>query len=92
VYFADRVDLLVWDGEKIINSLDILTWYGQQGGLEGLHQKGWTLVSMLVIEREGRTRNTYLIVLAQGDNQAITTFYKKGNFNDPKDIHMMHQL
>jgi hypothetical protein len=32
---------------------------------------------MLVIEREGKTRNTRLIVLAQGDNQAVTTFYKK---------------
>jgi hypothetical protein len=41
---------------------------------------------MLVIEREGKMRNTHLIVLAQGDNQAITTFYKKGNFSDPVDI------
>jgi len=87
VYFADRVDLLAWDGEKIVNVSDILTsWYGQLGGLEGLRQKGWTLVSMLVIEREGKTRNTHLIVLAQGDNQAITTFYKKGNYTDIKDI------
>jgi hypothetical protein len=87
VYFADRVDLLVWDREKIVNSTDILTsWYGQPGGLEGLRQKGWTLVSMLVTEREGKTRNTHLIMLAQGDNQAITTFYKKGNFSDPVNI------
>jgi Mononegavirales RNA dependent RNA polymerase len=51
-----------------------------------LRQKGWTLISMLVIEREGRTRNTQLIVLAQGDNQAITTFYRKGNYSQPSDI------
>jgi hypothetical protein len=87
IYYTVRVDLLIWDGEKIINATDILTsWYGQPGGLEGLRQKGWTLVSMLVIEREGKTRNTRLIVLDQGDNQAITTFYKKGTFSDPVDI------
>jgi len=32
IYFADRVDLLIWDGEKIVNATDILTsWYGQPG-------------------------------------------------------------
>jgi len=37
VYFADRVDLLVWDREKIVNATDTLTsWYSQPGGLEGL--------------------------------------------------------
>jgi Mononegavirales RNA dependent RNA polymerase len=41
---------------------------------------------MLVIEREGRTWNTHLIVLAQRDNQAITTFYKKGNYSKDADI------
>jgi hypothetical protein len=41
---------------------------------------------MLVIEREGKTRNTHLVVLAQGDNQAITTFYKKGNYSHDIDI------
>jgi Mononegavirales RNA dependent RNA polymerase len=87
VYYANRVDLLHWDRKKMVNSSDILTsWYGQKGGLEGLRQKGWTLISMLVIEREGKTRNTHLMVLAQGDNQAITTFYKKGNYSRDIDI------
>jgi Mononegavirales RNA dependent RNA polymerase len=86
VYFADRVDLLYWDGTKIDNTSDVLSsWYGQKGGLEGLRQKGWTLISTLVIESEGKTRNTQLIVLAQGDNQAITTFYK-GNYSLYTDI------
>jgi hypothetical protein len=32
IYFADQVDLLIWDGEKIVNATDILTsWYGQPG-------------------------------------------------------------
>jgi hypothetical protein len=86
VYFADRVDLLLWDGSKIVNSADIR--YRQKGGLEGLRQKGWTLISMLVIEREGQIRNTPLIVLAQEDTQAITTFYKKGTFRTPRTFMM----
>jgi Mononegavirales RNA dependent RNA polymerase len=86
-YFADRVELLYWDRRKIANRSCILTsWYGQKGGLEGLRQKGWTLISMLVIEREGKTRNTHLVVLSQGDNQAITTFYKKGKNSRDIDI------
>ncbi len=83
VYFTDQVDLLLWDRSNIVNSSDILTsWYGQKSGLEGLRQKSWTLISMLVIEREGRTRNTHLIVLVQGDNQAITT--RSGTFRTPR--------
>jgi hypothetical protein len=57
--------------------------------LEGLRQKGWKLISMLVIEREGQTRNAHLIILAQGDNQAITTFYKKGTLLTPRKFMMM---
>ena len=59
VYFANRVDLLAWDGEKVVNTTDMLTsWHGQLGGLKGLRQKGWTLVDMLVIEREGKTHSS----------------------------------
>jgi hypothetical protein len=87
VYFADRVDLLYWDGTKMANISDSLTsWYRRKGGLEGLRQKGWTLISMLVIEREGKTQNTHLVALAQGVNQAITTFYKKVNYSRDIDI------
>jgi hypothetical protein len=44
---------------------------------------------MLFIEREGQTRNAHLIVLAQGDNQEITTFYKKGTLLTPRTCMMM---
>lgn len=49
---------------------------GQEGGLEGLCQKGWSVLNLLVILRESKVRNTKVRTLAQGDNQVICTQYK----------------
>lgn len=87
VFYASRADTLVIENGELTHSGKIRTsWKGQKGGLEGLRQKGWTLVSMLVLNRECRTRNTRVDMLAQGDNQVITTSYKKGSFTDPQSI------
>lgn len=51
-------------------------WNGQPGGLERVRQKGWTIVGILCILREGLSRNTRIRELAQGDNQVIFTDYK----------------
>lgn len=51
-------------------------WNGQPGGLEGVRQKGWTIVGMLSVMREGNSRNTRIRELAQGDNLVIFTDYK----------------
>lgn len=53
-----------------------MAWNGQPGGLEGVRQKGWTIVGVLCLLREGRKRNTRVHQLAQGDNQVIFTNYK----------------
>jgi hypothetical protein len=59
IYYATRADTLHLTDEGIEYRGSVRTcWNGQQGGLEGLRQKGWTLCSMLVVEREGRSRNT----------------------------------
>lgn len=78
VYYCDRPDLM-----KVVNNTvenreptKIVCWNGQAGGLEGLRQKGWSVLNLLVIERAGRKRNTEIKILAQGDNQVICTFYK----------------
>ncbi|AHZ45724.1 L protein [Xiburema virus] len=77
IYYAGRCDRLWTDGNKIGSSgSGRYFWNGQAGGLEGLRQKGWSILNYLVIEREAKMRNTVVKVLAQGDNQTITTTYK----------------
>ncbi|APG78857.1 RNA-dependent RNA polymerase [Xinzhou nematode virus 4] len=77
IYYNERTDLMRVRGGELIPTTDAkVCWNGQLGGLEGLRQKGWSVVSLLVIERESKIRNTKVKVLAQGDNQVICTFYK----------------
>ncbi|QDZ26156.1 RNA dependent RNA polymerase [European bat lyssavirus] len=78
VYYSDRSDLIgLWRDQ--IYCLDMTNgptcWNGQDGGLEGLRQKGWSLVSLLMIDRESQTRNTRTKILAQGDNQVLCPTY-----------------
>jgi Mononegavirales RNA dependent RNA polymerase len=54
----------------------LVCWQGQKGGLEGLRQKGWSILNLLIIQRESKIRNTRVKVLAQVDNQVICTQYK----------------
>lgn len=77
IYYGDRADLMMIRDDEIINrTVERVCWDGQQGGLEGLRQKGWSITNLLVIEREARQRNTEVQTLAQGDNQVICTKYK----------------
>ncbi|AHB08865.1 L protein [Kolente virus] len=77
IYYNGRPDLMaVVDGRLINSGTNIVCWDGQAGGLEGLRQKGWTVVGLLMIIREARVRNTAVKILAQGDNQVICTQYK----------------
>lgn len=77
IYYKDRPDLMKVEGGQVVNvGPDIVAWEGQAGGLEGLRQKGWSVVDYLGIERQARIRNTEVRCLAQGDNQIICTLYK----------------
>ncbi|APG78850.1 RNA-dependent RNA polymerase [Xinzhou dimarhabdovirus virus 1] len=77
IYYNDRSDLMeLVEGEIRNRTTQRVCWNGQLGGLEGLRQKGWSVVSLLVIEREGKIRNTKIKILAQGDNQVVCTSYK----------------
>lgn len=59
---------------------------GQFGDLEGLGQKGWSVLNLLVIERAEKTKNRKIKILAQGDNQVICTFYDKVIYKHIADI------
>lgn len=67
VYYKDRPDLMRVESGKVINATEnIVCWEGQAGGLEGLRQKGWSVVNYLGIERQAKIRNTHIKCLAQG--------------------------
>ncbi|AZS32226.1 polymerase [Rhinolophus rhabdovirus DPuer] len=77
IYYNGRPDLMCIRNNELENNSEIrVCWKGQSGGLEGLRQKGWTVVGLLMIKREAKIRNTAVKILAQGDNQVICTQYK----------------
>nr|WAK77058.1 MAG: RNA-dependent RNA polymerase [Rhabdoviridae sp.] len=77
VYYGERPDLMEVRGDRVFSKGDtVVVWEGQDGGLEGLRQKGWSVLNLLVILREALVRNTKVQTLAQGDNQVICTQYK----------------
>nr|UYL95634.1 MAG: RNA-dependent RNA polymerase [Tongren Rhabd tick virus 3] len=77
IYYGERPDLMEVRGDRVVPKGDyMVVWEGQDGGLEGLRQKGWSVLNLLVILREALVRNTKVQTLAQGDNQVICTQYK----------------
>ncbi|UZC34538.1 RNA-dependent RNA polymerase [jopcycgri virus 1] len=76
IYYNMRGDLMTIKNNQIVNRTSTLVcWNGQAGGLEGLRQKGWSVVNLLVVNRESQYRNTFVKCLIQGDNQVICTQY-----------------
>lgn len=89
VYYRDRPDLMRVVNGQVENVDPIhrrVCWNGQKGGLEGLRQKGWSVLNLLVIEREGKIRNTSIKILAQGDNQVICCEYTVHPYTDVDDL------
>ncbi|QIQ19249.1 polymerase [Leman virus] len=77
IYYNGRPDLMEVRGEELQNKTEkLVCWDGQDGGLEGLRQKGWSILNLLVIQRESKIRNTKVQTLAQGDNQVVCTQYR----------------
>lgn len=57
IYYNDRADLFKIVDDQLINKTDRqVCWNGQKGGLEGLRQKGWTVLGYLILRREALTR------------------------------------
>lgn len=79
IYYNNRTDLMTVEKGEVVNRDPerIVCWRGQKRGLEGLRQKGWSIVNLLIIRREGKVKNTKISILAQGDNQVICTNCRK---------------
>lgn len=77
IYYNDRPDLMVGQGNTLRNKTkQLVCWEAQQGGLEGLRQKGWSVVNLLVIQRQSNRNITNTKTLAQGDNQVVCPQYQ----------------
>nr|QPP12221.1 polymerase [Vesicular stomatitis virus] len=94
IYYNGRPDLMTIRNSTLCNSTkNRVCWNGQKGGLEGLRQKGWSIVNLLVIQREAKIRNTAVKVLAQGDNQVICTQYKTKKTRSELELRaVLHQM
>ncbi|QEA08659.1 polymerase [Hayes Yard virus] len=87
IYYNHRADLMIAQGNRLVNKTGAtVCWEGQLGGLEGLRQKGWSILNYLMIERESRIRNTRVKILAQGDNQTISMHYKTESWHDEAEL------
>ncbi|AFR67096.1 L protein [Kimberley virus] len=87
VYYNQRADLMMVQGRHCLNKTGIkVCWEGQKGGLEGLRQKGWSILNYLMIERESKIRNTKVKILAQGDNQTISMHYKTESWQNEDEL------
>ncbi|AMK09271.1 RNA-dependent RNA polymerase [Ceratitis capitata sigmavirus] len=88
IYYNNRGDLMMIDGSgNLVNKTKHrVCWQGQEGGLEGLRQKGWSINNFLVIQRESYSVNTRVKVLAQGDNQVICSQYKLQNHRNQSEL------
>lgn len=71
-YYADYKELVQKDLQEEIP----LVWHGHLGGMEGLRQKGWTTVGILLLRRVMKRHTVQMKVLAQGDNQVFSLLYK----------------
>nr|WHX01969.1 RNA polymerase [Perhabdovirus perca] len=87
IYYNGRPDLMEVRGDDLLNKTDrLVCWDGQEGGLEGLRQKGWSILNLLVIQRESKIRNTKVQTLAQGDNQVVCTQYRVMPTRDDREL------
>nr|QTJ62263.1 RNA-dependent RNA polymerase [Bactrocera tryoni rhabdovirus 1] len=87
IYYNMRGDLLTVKNNQIVNKTNqLMCWNGQAGGLEGLRQKGWSVVNLLVVNRESQYRNTFIKCLIQGDNQVICMQYKLRKTRDETEL------
>lgn len=46
-------------------------YHGHQGGMEGMHQKLWTIITLCIIEEVKKKVGVFAHTIGQGDNQVI---------------------
>ncbi len=86
IYLADGSYLPDFDANLDVKKHP-LAWTGHLGGLEGLNQKGWTAVTVVLIEMVARKHNIRFRLIGQGDNQVLRlTIPLVGDKFDPSGI------
>ncbi len=87
VYYKERPDLMRVVGEGLECTTNArVAWNGQDGGFEGLRQKGWSVCDSLKLERAARHRNVEIDILTQGDNQIVFTRFKVPTFRTQEEL------
>lgn len=74
-------------------------WHNHKGGFEGLRQKGWTIVTIIILELISDAYPLKHTIMGQGDNQVIvsrlTSHHREAGklhkVRGPKEIQMIHQ-
>ncbi|UXL90877.1 MAG: polymerase [Fuyun tick rhabdovirus] len=74
-------------------------WHNHCGGFEGLRQKGWTLVTIVLLELISDSYPLKHTIMGQGDNQVIvsrlTSHHREGGklqrLRGPQEIRRIHQ-
>lgn len=69
IYLADNSVQLQGENGQLLPGPGVIT--GHLGGIEGLRQKGWTIVTSSIIRYICRQHNLSCDILGQGDNQVI---------------------
>ncbi|KAK6052462.1 hypothetical protein COOONC_10033 [Cooperia oncophora] len=67
--YAD--DYLIPDADKFGNDPLALSWRHHLGGVEGLRQKGWTIVTSAALTYCARQNGLKADILGSGDNQVL---------------------
>nr|UNI74144.1 MAG: RNA-dependent RNA polymerase [brine shrimp arlivirus 9] len=74
--FANPPEKWTGKGFKHNQQCDCHLWFGHHGGLEGLRQKGWTLITVAMLEVVKLDTGIDSLITGQGDNQVIIFFIK----------------
>ncbi|WPV62738.1 MAG: RNA-dependent RNA polymerase [Wufeng shrew rhabdovirus 8] len=70
-YYVDALDQI-----QELGADEDYTWSNHLGGIEGLRQKGWSIVGALLLRKVSREFNQPFNLLIQGDNQVIILRYE----------------
>ncbi|WPV62684.1 MAG: RNA-dependent RNA polymerase [Wufeng shrew rhabdovirus 7] len=80
IYYADYQEIIPRD----LKEHHPICWHGHKGGMEGLRQKGWTVIGILLFRRVTQEHTVDMKMLAQGDNQVFSLLYQIPPSTDDK--------
>lgn len=69
IYLTTDIYEIKSDGKNLLDGPAV--WHNHYGGFEGLRQKGWTIVTAIILEMAAKKNLTSFSIMGQGDNQVI---------------------